>query len=133
MNDSPSLNVTGVIAVPGSVGPSTATQSTHWRGSWGVHGVVPLVSVHSSRKKLKVAVGSAAAWSLSVRLQSSPGTPGTTRILDDAVGVAVLVAGPAVDKLHRDLVRDVISVGTGRQVRPAPVLEDPEPGVGRPS
>ena len=129
MNDCPSLNVTGVIAVPGRVGPSTATQSTHWRGAWGVHPVVPVVSVHSSRKKLKVAVGSAVARRVIARLQIVPGHTGTARIRDDAVGAAVLVAGPAVDELHRDLVRDVISVGTGRQVRPAPVLEDPEPGV----
>ena len=36
---------------------------------------------------------------------------------------------PPSTSCHRDLVRDVISVGTGCQVRPAPVLEDPEPGI----
>ena len=60
----------------GKGGAITATQSTHRRGSWGVHGVVPVVSVHSSRKKLKVAAGSAGARTVIVRLQWSPGTPG---------------------------------------------------------
>ena len=64
-----------------------------------------------------------------VRLQWSPGTPGPPGSAMTPSALAVLVAGPAVDELHRDLVRDVISVGTGGQVRPAPVLEDPEPGI----
>ena len=64
-----------------------------------------------------------------VNVQGASGDAWPARVLDDAVGAAVLVAGAAVDERHRDLVRDVIRVGAGRQVRPAPVLEDPELGI----